>query len=93
MNHKETETQSPAAQPQQVTGFAQRFKDAVFVGSVVASTALIPTASNAGELGTLLTGASEDLGDAKTAIIAVVTAAVTIIGIIIGWRYFKKGAN
>lgn len=71
----------------------QRIKDAAFVGAVVASTAIIPATANAGELETALAGATGALTDSKGALISLFTVAVVIIGIIVGWRYFKRGAN
>ena len=91
MERKDCPTQ-PTSTKQQ-PGTIQRIKDAAFVGAVVASTAMIPAAANAGELETALGGATGALADAKTAVIGLITAAVVIIGIVIGWRYFKRGAN
>lgn len=70
----------------------QRVKDAVFVGAVGATTALVPFAgANAGELD--LTGATTEITGTKTAVLGVIGVLVTLIGIFLAWSYFKRGAK
>lgn len=69
----------------------QRVRDAAFVGAVTASTALIPSVSNAAELD--LTAVTGELAGVKTAYLAIIAVLVVLIGIGIGWVWFKKSAK
>lgn len=73
------------------TSTVQRIKNAAFVGAIGATTALVPFATNAAELD--LSGAADELTGTKTAILGIIAVLVVLVGISIGWSYFKRGAK
>lgn len=76
-------------QPKKV-GTYQLLKNA---GYVVGATILTAPAAYAAEITTIGTGASEEINAGKALLITLLTAGAIILGILAGWRYFKRGVN
>lgn len=71
-----------------------RVKDAAFVGSIIATTALVGSpafAAGGGELD--LSSASTELTGVKTAVLGIIGTLVVLVGIGIAWSYFKRTAK
>lgn len=58
---------------------------------VVAGATAMPLAANAAELD--FSGASAELDGAKTAILGIIGALITIGAIVLGWRTFRRSAS
>ena len=58
---------------------------------VVAGATAMPLAANAAELD--FSGASAELEGAKTAILGIIGALITIGAIVLGWRTFRRSAS
>lgn len=58
---------------------------------IVAGVAAMPLLANAAELD--FTGASGELAGVQTAILGLIGILVTIFGIVLGWRTFRRSAN
>lgn len=85
------ETQKEVAVYEQPkVGNYQLLKSAVAVAVLMAVT--VPTAY-AAEITTIGAGASEEINAGKALMIALFAAAAVILGVLAGWRYFKRGIN
>lgn len=67
-----------------------KLKNAVAVGVI---SAMATTSAFAGELDAVTAGFTAEIDGAKAVMITLFTAAAVIIGMIIGWKMLKRGAN
>lgn len=89
MNKSTYENVEPIVTQKQ--SFFDRAKTALAVGVAGASGLVLTQNASAAELD--FSGATEELGGVKTAILGIIGALVVIIGIGIAWSYFKRTAK